>query len=150
MATVCSVETDEVIGIVTLEDIIEELIQEEIMDEADLAYEYTKKAELLMKQAEILRRGISLDNFGKQRKRAHLKHHKSNSTGGNAHAHPMGRSQSSDSIAHLTEMTTNDDNNVVQLLSEEEISDHLGGVLRSSAPAVPHAKVVLLNDEDFV
>jgi hypothetical protein len=133
MASVHSPDTKEVVGIVTLEDIIEELIQEEIMDEADLAYEYTKKAEKLMKQAEALRKGISLSEVKRKQKRTKISR-RSNSTG-------MHRSVSEDNIPlgngnHKSEQ-------IVQLMSEEELTDHL----RSSAPTSP---VLHREDEDIV
>jgi hypothetical protein len=58
MAAVIDPYTKEVLGIITLEDIIEELIQEEILDENDLADEYAKRAIELMEQARKLSRGL--------------------------------------------------------------------------------------------
>jgi len=59
MASVYDSQTNLIIGIVTLEDIIEELIQEEIYDEDDLAEIYQEKSQQILKEARIFRRGIS-------------------------------------------------------------------------------------------
>jgi hypothetical protein len=59
MACVVDEATKETIGIVTLEDIIEELIQEEILDEEDLAEEYAAKARKVLHQAKMYRRGLA-------------------------------------------------------------------------------------------
>lgn len=144
MACVYSVETNEATGIVTLEDIIEELIQEEIMDEADLAYEYTKKAEKLMKQAEMLRKGISLDKVKRRERKSRVSHHKSNSTGGPG----VKRSKSVD-LFDMDDLHKINSEPVV-LLSDEEIKEDLHSdhhFLRSSAPTSP---VIPRSDEDFV
>jgi hypothetical protein len=37
------------------------------MDEADLAHEYQKKAEKLMKRAEMLRKGVSMGNVDRKK-----------------------------------------------------------------------------------
>eukprot|EP01118_Nematostelium_gracile_P013181 TRINITY_DN4951_c0_g1_i1.p1 TRINITY_DN4951_c0_g1~~TRINITY_DN4951_c0_g1_i1.p1 ORF type:complete len:478 (-),score=117.32 TRINITY_DN4951_c0_g1_i1:11-1378(-) len=49
----------EVVGIITLEDIIEELIQEEIYDEEDLAEQYELAAKEALSKFKMYRRGLS-------------------------------------------------------------------------------------------
>lgn len=51
MAAVIDPKTKKCLGVVTLEDVIEELIQEEILDEEDLAEYYQAKAQKMMAQA---------------------------------------------------------------------------------------------------
>jgi len=59
MAGVIDESTKETIGIVTLEDIIEELIQEEILDEDDLADQYMTQAKKALQQARKFNKGLS-------------------------------------------------------------------------------------------
>jgi len=59
MAAVVEESTKETIGIVTLEDIIEELIQEEILDEDDLGEQYMAQAKKALQQARKFNKGLS-------------------------------------------------------------------------------------------
>jgi len=68
MASVYDPQNNSIIGIVTLEDIIEELIQEEIYDEDDLAEIHQERARQVLKEAKMFRRGIA---FVRQKRKSH-------------------------------------------------------------------------------
>jgi len=72
-------ESEKVIGIVTLEDIIEELIQEEILDEQDLAEEYRERMKKIKNEANKYSKGLALSDEN-QKKGLLSKHKRVNSS----------------------------------------------------------------------
>lgn len=67
LINIICVDTKKIVGMITLEDVIEELIQEEILDEDDLAHVYDEKAAQAIAEAKKYHRGLNVRSPNRHR-----------------------------------------------------------------------------------